>query len=161
MELCVCGQTFTLWFPVMERLSKALDRHLLLCLKSWRSLDSLGTGCIWICLMNENWALAGVTDRDKKFNARGTMWWADPKACKLNWFDLALWEKQQTQNTSMLFESIIATFENNYCSFYYSGTKLLASWMGKRLQNCPQPRQITADAGERKDYGFAQRHKSN
>lgn len=27
----------------------------------------------------------------------------------------------------MLFENVIATFENNYYSLYYSGTKLLAS----------------------------------
>jgi len=61
----------------------------------------------------------------------------------------------------MPLENIIATFENGYCSLYYTGTRLLASWMGKRLQNCPQPRQITADAEERRDYGFARRRKGN
>lgn len=75
--------------------------------------------------------------------------------------DFARWAKQQTQNTSVLFENIIATFENNYCSLYYSGTKPLAAWMQKRLKNCPQPRQITADAEEGKDYGVPQRHEGS
>lgn len=47
----VCGQTFSLWFQVVERLSKALHRHLLLHLKSWQwqSPRSPGTGCAGLC----------------------------------------------------------------------------------------------------------------
>lgn len=61
----------------------------------------------------------------------------------------------------MLFENIIATFENNYCSLYYSGTKPLAALMGKRLKNGLQPRQITAAAEEGKDCGVPQKHEGS
>lgn len=75
---------------MMERLSKALDRHLLV-------LESLAEAETWffqewkhMALHNGAWTLTGVTDTDNKLIPKGAIPCSDPKAYRLNTLDYAL-----------------------------------------------------------------------
>lgn len=73
---------------MMESLSKALDRHLLVLESLAEAAAQFSQEWKYMALPSKTWTLTGVVDT--KFIPKGTMSHSDPKAYKLNSFDFAL-----------------------------------------------------------------------